>query len=446
MKKTFFTLYAFIYSTGLFAQLYVNSDGKVGIGDTASTSATISVDVNDNDGFEQNMVGGYSSIRIANKGDAMYRYGIYMRNHLRTNTYSDGIRIIPDGFSNWGSCGVFAQGGYTTGNSCGIAGTITAAPVSYAAGIYGSSGTYLLIPSSYPGKFAGFFRGDVRITGTLYADLLTPSALSNSSGNDEFSSVQVVSKETDAADECVSDKISKVQLLRITNNAESEKIRNIRGNNNTFTVEKNAKMKEALLSREEVDYETFDIQDNTDSEEEEVPQTPKASVRYGLAADQLKEVFPELVYEDANGNVSINYIEMIPLLVQSVNELKEEVESLKKEKAELMAEESTANKAREQITSVSGTADDVDILSLSQNDPNPFSDKTNIRVNVPEGISTAALFIYDMSGKQIRKIQITERGASSVSITSADLNEGMYLYSLIADGKIVNTKKMILTK
>ena len=51
-----------------------------------------------------------------------------------------------------------------------------------------------------------------------------------------------------------------------------------------------------------------------------------------------------------------------------------------------------------------------------------------------------------MSGKQIRKIQISERGTSAISVTAADLSEGMYLYSLIADGMIVNTKKMILTK
>ncbi len=57
-----------------------------------------------------------------------------------------------------------------------------------------------------------------------------------------------------------------------------------------------------------------------------------ASLGYGLAADQLRKVYPELVYEDQNGNMSINYIEMIPLLVQAINELKAEVEELKKSK------------------------------------------------------------------------------------------------------------------
>ena len=91
------------------------------------------------------------------------------------------------------------------------------------------------------------------------------------------------------------------------------------------------------------------------------------------------------------------------------------------------------------------TADEA-VLSLSQNIPNPFSEQTSIEVSVPESIHAAFLFIYDMSGKQIKRIDIMERGAISICITSEGLTEGMYLYSLIADGKVAGTKKMILTK
>ena len=51
-----------------------------------------------------------------------------------------------------------------------------------------------------------------------------------------------------------------------------------------------------------------------------------------------------------------------------------------------------------------------------------------------------------MSGKQIDKIQVPKRGASQISVSGTGLTEGMYLYSLIADGKVVETRKMILTK
>jgi hypothetical protein len=61
-------------------------------------------------------------------------------------------------------------------------------------------------------------------------------------------------------------------------------------------------------------------------------------------------------------------------------------------------------------------------------------------------VSKASLFIYDMNGKQIDRIDIADRGTTNVSITSTGLTEGMYLYSFVADGKIVSTKRMILTK
>lgn len=48
-------------------------------------------------------------------------------------------------------------------------------------------------------------------------------------------------------------------------------------------------------------------------------ETSRAS--YGLAADQVREVFPELVIEDEHGDPCINYVEMVPLLVQTIKEL-----------------------------------------------------------------------------------------------------------------------------
>ncbi|MCS2957195.1 hypothetical protein NXX53_08560 [Bacteroides salyersiae] len=43
-------------------------------------------------------------------------------------------------------------------------------------------------------------------------------------------------------------------------------------------------------------------------------------VHYGFIAQELKNEYPNLVYENEQGDLSINYIEMIPLLVQSIQE------------------------------------------------------------------------------------------------------------------------------
>lgn len=61
-------------------------------------------------------------------------------------------------------------------------------------------------------------------------------------------------------------------------------------------------------------------------------------------------------------------------------------------------------------------------------------------------VRNAVLYIYDMNGHQIDSRAITERGNASLTIEGNSLDAGMYLYSLITDGTVVDTKRMILTK
>lgn len=84
--------------------------------------------------------------------------------------------------------------------------------------------------------------------------------------------------------------------------------------------------------------------------------------------------------------------------------------------------------------------------SLEQNAPNPFSEKTIIRFSLADEVKSATLFIYDMSGKQLRSYNLHERGDSLVNIVGGELDAGMYMYSLIADGLLIGTKQMILTE
>ena len=83
---------------------------------------------------------------------------------------------------------------------------------------------------------------------------------------------------------------------------------------------------------------------------------------------------------------------------------------------------------------------------LYQNAPNPFSQDTEIKFYIPENVKVAQLCIYNMQGTQIKQILITQRGEGLRWISGSELSAGMYLYALIADGKEVDTKRMILTK
>jgi len=83
---------------------------------------------------------------------------------------------------------------------------------------------------------------------------------------------------------------------------------------------------------------------------------------------------------------------------------------------------------------------------LHQNNPNPFTSETEIKMTVPESVGQATIMIYTLEGKQMKNIQVNNRGEVSVKILGNELSAGMYLYALIADGKVVDTKRMILTQ
>ncbi len=74
----------------------------------------------------------------------------------------------------------------------------------------------------------------------------------------------------------------------------------------------------------------------------------------GFIAQSVKEVYPELVYEDETGILSIDYISLIPILVEGIKELNNKISSIeqnnkstRKENEQLKAEIQTIN---EQLT------------------------------------------------------------------------------------------------
>jgi myo-inositol-hexaphosphate 3-phosphohydrolase len=84
--------------------------------------------------------------------------------------------------------------------------------------------------------------------------------------------------------------------------------------------------------------------------------------------------------------------------------------------------------------------------ALYQNTPNPFSQSTQIKYYLPETVKSASLCIYDFQGKQLKQIPVAQRGEGSQQISGSEFSAGIYLYALIADGKEIDIKRMILTE
>ena len=171
------------------------------------------------------------------------------------------------------------------------------------------------------------------------------------------------------------------------------------------------------------------------------PDSPILSkTHYGLIAQELQEIYPDLVYEDGNGYLSVNYVELVPILIKSIQELKTELDEVKKGTLQAPTRGSVSDNRNDESA--------LPMLStfLYQNTPNPFTESTVIRCDIDNSVADAVLYLYDMNGRQIESRQIAERGATEVSIEGGSLEAGIYMYSLITDGQVVDTKRMILTK
>lgn len=51
-----------------------------------------------------------------------------------------------------------------------------------------------------------------------------------------------------------------------------------------------------------------------------------------------------------------------------------------------------------------------------------------------------------MQGVEIKSYSLSQKGKSSLTIHGNELKPGMYMYTLIVDGKIIDSKRMILTE
>jgi hypothetical protein len=84
--------------------------------------------------------------------------------------------------------------------------------------------------------------------------------------------------------------------------------------------------------------------------------------------------------------------------------------------------------------------------ALEQNIPNPFSYTTTIRYYIPYSIKTCQLQVLDATGKVVFIAEISDRGTSSTELQLAGFANGTYFYSLMVDGQIFDTKKMVVSK
>lgn len=175
--------------------------------------------------------------------------------------------------------------------------------------------------------------------------------------------------------------------------------------------------------------------------------TKPGKLEYGLIAQEVEAVVPDLVLtNDSTQGKMLSYTGIIPLLIEAIKELSAQVDDQKQQIDALKSKSSNLKSAQvaTELNELKSTSESV--ASLSQNAPNPFNQTTKIDYYLPDAMQNAVLYIYNMKGLQIKSIPIQSKGNGSITINGSELMSGMYIYTLIADGKEIDTKRMILTQ
>lgn len=228
-----------------------------------------------------------------------------------------------------------------------------------------------------------------------------------------------------------SDKNRKEKIEKI--NGSLNKIKNISGVTYNFLKTDEEKLKEDSLVNGLIAFKG-DIEEY---------KKKIAKKDFGFIAQELEKIIPEVVETDEKGNKFVNYDGIIPLLVEGMKDQQLIIESMQSEiqalKSGLSKVKSTSN------NDVTNSETQTLRSALYQNSPNPFSQSTVIEYYLSENSQNAMICIYDMNGTQLKCIPLHLTEYGSITINGNEFKAGMYIYSLIADGQLIDTKRMVLT-
>lgn len=373
-----------------FAQIQVASTGHVCVGDTSVSDTKLFV--NSVGDYEQGI---YSYIKSS------YPWGPAI---LGVAEYVTDRQVAIRGYAS-------NQNPYSSGRSYGVIGVAGNRTSGYNYGIYGGlagsnngaaiCGTTSSDVPKINGMYAGYFFGDVYTVGKIIAQEFT--TLSDARYKSNIRQINSTALTKISALNPVQYTMSSATAIAFAN------------------TEKSDTMSTAITTQNE------DL-------------TEANKIHYGLLAQEVKELYPELVHEDDAGVMSINYIELIPLLIQAVQDLSDQVSLLSysssKETVRQLAPQQSEHNTEVEITAA----------SLGQNIPNPFTEVTEISYTIPTNAQQATIYIYSMSGVQLMRYELSTFGENSIIIGANELYAGTFLYSLVVDGKIIDTKQMIITE
>lgn len=294
-KPICFFILMMIMAVSAKAQFVFSSDKKVAIG-TSSEAFEPSLMVGNHSYFGTSANASIGTASTPKDNNSTNKIGAYGHFGVDSNLSQSNM------YGNYGVLGLVVTHPYH-GRNYGLCGMIDPTINNF----YGGAGIYAVdcdycytYPQSIQGAYAAFFVGNVNTTGNLIATSLSTTM-----------------------DRRLCDNI--VSLSQNEKNGKTA-LENLLDMN---VVEYNLKGRQFEEISEDVDQKKAeDLKRELEFLKKE-DQKMASRRHFGVDARELQKVYPGLVLEGQDGYLSVNYLEMVPLVIRSIQELKEEIDELK---------------------------------------------------------------------------------------------------------------------
>jgi hypothetical protein len=178
----------------------------------------------------------------------------------------------------------------------------------------------------------------------------------------------------------------------------------------------------------------------------------------GVLAQDLQKIAPYMVgkfnYQDTAGKIEeyLDY-DATALTYILVNSVKEQQKAIEDRDAKIETLETKVKNLEDKLNLIeqllrNGSMTDANSSEgkLWQNTPNPYSNSTTIKYQVSSMVRTAFIKVYSVTGQELQSFDISGRTIGEVTLTAKQLAAGTYVYKLIVDGRIADSKRLILTR
>lgn len=412
----------------------IYTNGKVGIG-TSSPGYRLSVQDSGNAIYATSLGGGYgvyatsTFLGVFGSGGS---YGIYGSGSY--GVYGAGGTYGVYGYGTYGMYGSGTYGVYGSGYTYGVYGSASGNYGVYGSGFYG---VYGYTPNGYGGTFIsdaghGLYAKTSSTASNIYAAIFQGNTYCYGTYNTSDERVKKNVADFKNGMDLINQLKPKSYDFR--DDGSYAKLDLPKGNHYGFLAQDVEKLLPGLVREAPLELENAPVTAINGNGKD----TSAAAAAKG-----------QLVKRPETMNVkAINYTELIPVIIKGMQEMDAENKSLKTTVANLQDEvtqlkqmvQNSANANASGNTIFSANA------SLQQNQPNPFTGTTIIPLTVPASAKSASLAITETgSGKLFKTITVTP-GMKQVNVDAGILANGSYTYTLIVDGKKIDSRQMTIIK